>query len=119
MCRMDAQLILSPSAWAVDADHDNKKDPYGGMWIENYTKIAQIYDIGIIGVSNVGWITSGGWKGRKCIGNSIAVGPGGELIKMCDYGEDAEEVFIIEMDVIDKGLTGTNYSMLTNFDKTL
>jgi predicted amidohydrolase len=26
---MGAQVILSPCAWAVDADHDNERDPYG------------------------------------------------------------------------------------------
>ena len=28
---MGAQIILSPSAWAVPADHDNQKEPYGAL----------------------------------------------------------------------------------------
>jgi hypothetical protein len=28
LARMGAQLILSPSAWAVDADHDHEREPY-------------------------------------------------------------------------------------------
>src|SRR5262245_50085487 len=31
LCRMGAQVILSPSAWAVDADHDNTREPYGKL----------------------------------------------------------------------------------------
>ena len=31
LARMGAQLLLSPSAWAVDADHDNQVEPYGAL----------------------------------------------------------------------------------------
>jgi predicted amidohydrolase len=75
--RMGARLLLSPSAWAVEADHDNAKDPYGQMWRESYTALAKQHDMTIVGVSNVGWMTGGPWQGRKCIGCSLAVGPGG------------------------------------------
>jgi predicted amidohydrolase len=29
---MGADVILSPCSWAVPADHDNVKDPYGKLW---------------------------------------------------------------------------------------
>ena len=29
--RMGARLLLSPCAWAVDADHDNAREPYGEL----------------------------------------------------------------------------------------
>ena len=80
LARMGAQLILSPSAWAVAANHDNQRDPYGGMWLDAYTQIARLYDVYMVGVSNVGAITGtvgwaevyrllhGDWPGRHATG---------------------------------------------------
>jgi predicted amidohydrolase len=89
LARMGAQLILSPSAWAVDADHDNAKEPYGKLWRDAYRQLAPLYNLSIIGVSNVGWLTGGPWRGRKCIGCSLAVGPQGEILAEGPYGENA------------------------------
>ncbi|MCE9533592.1 MAG: carbon-nitrogen hydrolase family protein [Planctomycetes bacterium] len=77
---MGAQIIVSPCAWAVDADHDNKIEPYGKLWRDAYTELTRLYDLTILGVSNVGWINCGPWKGRKCIGCSLVMGPGGEIL---------------------------------------
>jgi predicted amidohydrolase len=81
LARMGAQVILSPSAWAVDADHDNTRDPYDKLWLDSYTQLARLYDVTVIGASNVGPITGGPWRGRKCIGCSLAVGRGGVLAR--------------------------------------
>lgn len=81
LARMGAQVILSPSAWAVDADHDNQKQPYGQLWLDAYRELARLYDVTVVGVSNIGPITSGPWRGRKCIGCSLAVGPEGVLAR--------------------------------------
>lgn len=97
LARMGAQVILSPSAWAVDTDHDNAREPYGQLWRDSYTELAKLYDMTIIGVSNVGRITGGPWKGRKCIGCSLAVGPGGEILAQGPYGEDAEALVAVEV----------------------
>ena len=94
---MGADLLLSPCAWAVDADHDNVKDPYGSLWLESYGTISKEYDITVIGVSNVGNITGGVWQGRKCIGCSLTVGPGAEVIAQAPYGVDAETLEIVEV----------------------
>jgi len=107
LARMGAQVILSPSAWAVDADHDNTREPYGGMWKEAYTTIARLYDVTVVGVSNVGWITGGPWKGRKCIGCSMAVGSGG-LIAEASYGEDAEELVVVPITATPHTARGTS-----------
>jgi len=40
-----------------------------------------LYGITVVGVSNVGWITAGPWRGRKVIGCSLAVGPDGKVIQ--------------------------------------
>jgi predicted amidohydrolase len=99
LARMGAQLLLSPCAWAVDADHDNSREPYGQLWLDAYLPLARAYDLTVIGVSNVGWLTGGPWKGRKCIGCSLAVGPGGEVLARGPYGEDAEALIPVDVDV--------------------
>jgi predicted amidohydrolase len=114
MARMGAQIIISPSAWAVKADHDNMKEPYGGMWENSYRELSALYEIYVIGVSNVGWITGGPWDGRKCIGSSLAVGTKGNIIKKGKYGVDAEELIVFESELINKTVTGTDFYKYVN-----
>ena len=97
LAMMGARLILSPCAWAVPADHDNVREPYGQLWLDNYGPVAREFGLTIIGVSNVGPITAGAWQGRKCIGNSLAVGPTGVELARASYGERAEELLEIEL----------------------
>jgi predicted amidohydrolase len=97
LARMGAGVILSPSAWAVDADHDNTRDPYGKLWLDSYTELARLYDATVIGVSNVGPMTGGPWDGRVCIGCSLAVGPGGEVLARGPYGVGAEAVIPVDV----------------------
>lgn len=54
LARMGAQVVLSPSAWAVDADHDNVREPYGQLWRDSCTELARLYDLAVVGVSDVG-----------------------------------------------------------------
>jgi predicted amidohydrolase len=97
MARMGAQLIVSPSAWAVPADHNNQGEVYGQLWRDAYGKLASLYDLTVIGVSNVGWINDGPWRGRKCIGCSLVMGPGGEILAQGPYGVDAETKIVVEV----------------------
>jgi predicted amidohydrolase len=97
--RMGCQLLLSPCAWAVDGDHDNTRQPYGDLWIGSYTTAARLYDMAVIGVSNVGWLRAGPWSGRKCIGCSLAIGPGGKRLAMGPYGESAEALIPVEVEL--------------------
>ncbi|MBN2409871.1 MAG: carbon-nitrogen hydrolase family protein [Candidatus Aminicenantes bacterium] len=110
LARMGAQIILSPSAWAVDADHDNKQNPYGGGWRRSFTELATLYDLTVISVSNVGWIHAGVWKGRKCIGCSMAVGAGGKSLADCPYGETAEHLGIAKVELTPRKVKGTAIS---------
>jgi len=98
LARMGAQLILSPSAWAVDADHDDEREPYGGLWLDSYAELARLYDVTVIGVSNVGRMTAGPSEGRKVIGCSLAVGPGGVVLARGPYGEHAEALVVVEVE---------------------
>src|ERR1051325_4177141 len=87
---MGAQLILSPCAWAVPSGHDNEKEPYGKLWRDNYGPVAREFGLWIAGCSNVGVLSEGPWKGRKCIGCSLLIGPNGERVQSGPYGEAAE-----------------------------
>jgi predicted amidohydrolase len=95
LARMGAQLILSPCAWAVPADHDNGRTPYGREWVEPYAELARAHDLYVVGVSYVGQLTSGPWAGRRCIGNSLAVGPGGQILAWGPHGAAAEQLVVV------------------------
>jgi predicted amidohydrolase len=92
---MGAEVILSPCAWAVPAQHDNEREPYGQRWLENYCPVATDFGVSIAGCSNVGWINGGPWSGRKCIGCSLVVGPDGNPNLRGPYGVDAETLLIV------------------------
>lgn len=107
LARMGAQILLSPCAWAVKAEHDNEKEPYGSLWKDSYTTLAKLYDMTVVGVSNVGWINAGAWKGRKCIGCSLAIGPQGQVVAQGPYGETAERLTVVPIKVLRHHATGT------------
>jgi predicted amidohydrolase len=94
---MGADVILSPSSWAVVADHDNEKEPYGGMWKDAYKPIARDFRIWIASCSNVGWMTGGPWKGWRGIGCSMVIGPGGTDVLHAPYGEDADVILYVDV----------------------
>jgi len=99
LARMGAQLLLSPSAWAVEADHDNRVAPYGELWRRAYGELGRMYDLPVIGVSNVGWLTDGPWKGRKAIGCSLATDHRGEILAEGPYGESAETLIVVDVEL--------------------
>lgn len=94
---MGARTILSPCAWAVPHDHDNEREPYGQLWLDNYGPVAREFGLSIVGVSNVGPITAGPWQGRKCIGNSLVIGRDGRELVRGRYGERAEALIVQEL----------------------
>ena len=98
LCRMGAQVLLSPSAWAVVPEHDEDAEPYGDDWIPPFTELARLYDVTLVGVSNVGMMRGGPWSGRPCIGKSLAVGPGGEIVGRGPYGVDAETLVVVDVE---------------------
>jgi predicted amidohydrolase len=97
LARMGAQILLSPSAWAVPAEYDPVAEPYGALWEGSYRSLASLYEMPVVGVSNVGWITGGPWTGRKCIGCSLTVGADGAILAKGPYGVDAQELIIAEI----------------------
>lgn len=114
LCYMGADVILSPCAWAVPNDHDNEVEPYGDIWREAYKPVAEEFSVSIIGVSNVGRITDGPWKGRKCIGCSLAVDASGKEILQGPYGVDAECILLLDIQLTSRPARGTGWDELWN-----
>jgi predicted amidohydrolase len=94
---MGADVILSPSAWAVPADHNNIDNPYGGTWWRAYKPVAKDFRVWIASCSNVGWLTGGPWQGWKAIGCSMVIGPGGEEIMNAPYGDNADTILYVDI----------------------
>ena len=94
---MGARIILSPCAWAVPADHDNEREPYGRIWLENYGAVCREIGVIIAGCSNVGEVTAGPWAGRPCIGCSLVIGPDGQPLVRGPFGANAEELIVLEI----------------------
>lgn len=94
---MGADVILSPCSWAMPADHDNEKEPYGDTWRNAYIPVAREFRVWIAGASNVGWMTAGPWKGWKGIGSSMVVNPDGEVVLQAPYGVEADTVMFVEV----------------------
>ena len=94
---MGADIILSPCAWAVPANHDNGADPYGQLWLDNYGPVASDFRLWIAGVSNVGWLNEGPWKGYQCIGCSLVIDPEGHPVLVGPYGPDADTILYVDI----------------------
>lgn len=97
MAQMGARLLLSPCAWAVPADHDQAAQPYGDLWRRSYVPLAREHGMPVVGVSNVGRLTAGPWKGRKCIGCSLSVGGDGRIAAEGPYGENAKDLLVVDL----------------------
>lgn len=97
LARMGAEALLSPCAWAVPADHDNRQEPYGDLWRNAYGELARRCGLPTVGVSNVGPLTAGPWAGRKCIGCSLAMSRDGQVLAEGPYGETAEALLLVEL----------------------
>lgn len=109
---MGAHVILSPSAWAVPGGHDQRLEPYGQLWLDNYCPVARDFRLWIVGVSNVGTITAGPWQGRRCIGCSLVVDPDGQPVLRGPYGERAEAVLTVDITPVPRPARGDGWEAL-------
>lgn len=106
---LGAGLILMPSSWAVPADHDNAKEPYGAMWKEAFSTVCKEFYLNMAAVSNVGKITDGPWKNWKCIGNSMLVDNGAENISVLPYGIGADTIVYRDVVMERRPARGTSW----------
>lgn len=109
LARMGAHFIFSPSAWAVDPKHDDVKQAMQ-EWKRAYLELSKLYEITIIGVSNVGWIEAGPWKGREFIGCSLAIGPDGKVLTEGPCGHEAEALITHKLQAEPRNVKGTDYA---------
>jgi len=107
---MGADIILSPCAWAVPADHDHQKTPYGSLWLDNYQPVAADHQLWMAGVSNVGWLQEGPWRGRKCIGHSLLINPKGQVELQGPYGPDAEIILTATIQIEPRPAQGDGWN---------
>lgn len=106
---MGAEVILSPSSWAVPADHDNVKDPYGSLWENAYMPVAKDFAIWIASTSNVGKMTAGPWKNWNAIGCSLVIDPLGEITIKGLYGAEADTILYVDIDTVPRPAQGTDW----------
>ena len=106
---MGADVILSPSSWAVSADHNNIEKPYGDLWRDAYKPVAKDFRVWIASCSNVGWMTGGPWEGAKAIGCSMVIGPGGKEILNAPYGDNADTIFYVDINPEPRPGQGTTW----------
>ena len=111
---MGAEVVLSPCAWAVPANHDNTQEPYGQLWRDNYGPVAKDFRLWIAGTSNVGWLRAGPWAGRKCIGCSLLVGPDGKAAMMGPYGAEAEAILYADIAPVERPAAGDGWERAWN-----
>jgi predicted amidohydrolase len=110
LCYMGADVILSPSSWAVPPDHDNLKDPYGDTWRNAYKPVAKEFEVWIASASNVGPVTEGPWKNWNCIGCSLVIAPDGAELLMGPYGKAAEKILYCTVNPLKRPARGTGWS---------
>ena len=109
LCYMGADIILSPASWAVPADWDNAKTPAGEIWYDHYHSVAREFQVWIAGVSNVGMITEGPWKGKMAIGNSLVINPDGDIAAEGPYGMKAEAIIYAEIEPVERPARGCGW----------
>ena len=112
LCYMGADIILSPSAWALPVDHSPDKGHRQSCvdeWRDVYQPVAEEYSVYIAGLSNVGPIDAGPWSGKNCIGCSLLFGPDGEEILQGPYGPDAEMIMYADIEPVPRPARGTDW----------
>ena len=109
---MGADVILSPSAWAVPHDFDHTKTPYGQTWRNCYCPVARDFRVWIAGVSNVGKIDGGPWSGWNCIGCSLVIAPGGREVLQGPFGPAAETILYVDVAPEPRPARGTDWQKI-------
>jgi predicted amidohydrolase len=92
--KLGAEIILSPTSWAVPPDFDDLTTPYGAQWIDAYRSISAAFKIPVAGVSNIGKIEGGPWDQWPVIGRSLAIDRDGRILALAKYNN--EDLLLVE-----------------------
>ena len=111
LARMGADIILSPCSWAIPPDYSGNPNPCW-MWEKSFTRLACLFNIPVVGVSNVGIISAGVWKDYHCIGNSLAVSGEGIIVKKGERTSSDQSLFTVEFDLAGEKPRGTDISLM-------
>lgn len=106
---MGADIILSPSAWAVPPDFDNVATPYGDTWRRVYQPVSSRFELWVISVSNVGKIEKGPWKDWDCIGSSLVYNADGQEVLQGPFGVTADTIIYVDVELKDRPARGTTW----------
>jgi predicted amidohydrolase len=107
---MGADIILSPSAWAVPPDFDPVATPYGDTWRRVYQPVSSRFGLWVVGVSNVGKMEAGPWKDWDCIGASLVYDADGNEVLQAPYGAKADTILYIDIALKDRPARGTTWN---------
>jgi len=109
LCYMGADLILSPTAWALPPELSHDQQLATDIWYSHYSPLARKYEIFIAGCSNVGLLSDGPWGGYSAIGNSMVIGPEGTILAKGDFGVDAEMILYCDLIIRNRPVRGTDW----------
>ena len=76
-----AVCILSPCSWTVDHYLTEEHNVYQNKWKEPFTKIAQAFELPVVGGTGVGYIVGGPYEGKKMPGGSLVAFPDGSFLE--------------------------------------
>jgi predicted amidohydrolase len=109
LCYMGADLILSPTSWALGPGLCDNKELATRIWYEHYSPVAEKYQVYIAGCSNVGLLNGGPWEGFSAIGNSVVIGPKGQIVAGNCFGVEAETIVYHDMVIRPRPARGTDW----------
>jgi predicted amidohydrolase len=110
LCYMGADIILSPTSWALPPEKKDDRNLATDIWYGHYAPVAAKYSVYIAGCSNVGRITAGPWEGYSAIGNSLLIGPEGNILAGNRFGEDAETIVYCDVVTRSRPVRGTDWT---------
>jgi len=112
LCYMGADLILSPTSWALPPEKRDDKELATSIWYEHYAPVAEKYNVHIAGCSNVGELSGGPWKGFSAIGNSMIISPEGQIAAGNIFGVNAETIIYHDLVFRPRPVRGTKWMEL-------
>jgi predicted amidohydrolase len=109
LCYMGADIIISPSSWALPPQMAHDSELATEIWYDHYAPVARKFGVHMAGCSNVGKLNDGPWKGFHAIGNSMVIDPDGHMAAGGLFGVDAEGIIYHDMMLRPRPVRGTDW----------